>query len=103
MLAVVHHMCRLFRGGRHPRPDPLLCVAVHAAAAAAAAATGAQLASPPPPPIRLQTRVCGGIFCYFFVLFFYSWRVFSEIWAGEAGGRSGPSLLMHSSLFSLEQ
>lgn len=99
----MHHHVSVVSAAEGIRPDPPLCAAVHAAAAAAAAATGTarRPASVPSAEAAVNLR---GVFYYFFVLFSLGGKknpAGSEISGGEA--RSGPSLLMHSSLFSLEQ
>lgn len=96
----MHHHVSVVSAAEGIRPDPPLCAAVHAAAAAAAAATGTarRPASIPSAEAAVNLR---GVFYYFFVLFLWGGGAGPEISGGEA--RSGPSLLMHSSLFSLEQ
>lgn len=94
----MHHHVSVVSAAEGIRPDPPLCAAVHAAAAAATG-TARRPASVPSAEAAVNLR---GDFYYFFVLFLWGEKTAgSEISGGEA--RSGPSLLMHSSLFSLEQ
>lgn len=97
----MHHHVSVVSAAEGIRPDPPLYAAVHAAAAAAATGTARRPASIPSAEAAVNLR---GVFYYFFVLFSLGEKknpAGSEISGGEA--RSGPSLLMHSSLFSLEQ